>query len=295
MSKKTADKLLREATCYKQLTMSHYCLISPQKVNKGTSRMPTKGHATKKKKTPTKGKLSKSNTKENLSMLTWIRKEVPDPKSIPLEQNKINDRTDIEKDLTNIDTKTIGDVKQHSYDSFAKYGVKVPTLDDIINHQKKLERLEKIAAEFELMDDYIEPPMEFHVIEPKKSVKILGCKHLTDDQLKVIFQQNYQYLYDIHHGISFCERYIRFQKEDYRNNFTVKDLKYNTSMITFKLDQILLLVDLLFEKFDDGKYGSAMQYFFKVLLPELCKKIFMDTHNMTDNEATVYLDNRPVE
>jgi len=184
--------------------------------------------------------------------------------------------------------------KRTTSGSFDKYGISTPSVEEILEYQKNLESQLKCIDDF---DAQYEPQecVEFNIEEPKALV-MLDCKHLTNEEINKAFDENYQYVYDIFHGIRHSARHERFKKENVQDQFTSKDLKYNTSTITFSDEQKQLLLSRLDKKFNQDEIlcSNTTRYFFKVLLPELCTKIFMDVHNMTFEEATKYLDNRSV-
>ncbi|KAK5644958.1 hypothetical protein RI129_006258 [Pyrocoelia pectoralis] len=178
-------------------------------------------------------------------------------------------------------------IKRQPSGSFTKYGVILPTFEEALTHKQELDKLKKAIDEFDVSDDSIER-FVLETEEPIKAIRILDCKHLSDEELRQKLEQNYEYLYNIVHGISKSERHKKFTTAQYKTGTRTDDLTYNTSMITFTFEQKQLLLHYLSKNFGDNN-----QYFFKVLLPELCTKIFMDTHNMTYSEAVSYLDSRP--
>lgn len=179
-------------------------------------------------------------------------------------------------------------LQRHPSGSFQKYGVILPTYEEALLHKQKLEEMKRAIADFDVSNDSISD-FELEVEEPKP-IEILDCKHLSDERLEEELKLNHQYLYDIVNGIRKSKRHDKFMNAMYKTGTKTDDLTHNTSMITFTFEQKRLLLKYLSKNF-----GDNTQYFFKVLLPELCTKIFMDTHNMTYSEAVSYLNSRPAK
>ncbi|CAH0553409.1 unnamed protein product [Brassicogethes aeneus] len=178
--------------------------------------------------------------------------------------------------------------------SFEKYGVLMPSMKDVLSDQKELEKLKRQVNELKEIED-VSLDLTFSIKDICKENKIetLSCKLLTTDKLTDLFYENKSYLQDILNGKQYSERHERFYNYNPTYDLTTMDLNYNTSMIVFTYDQIELLTDLLTENFD--REEKLTSYFFKVLLPEFCIKIFMDVHDMTYEEALMYLETRPIE
>ncbi|KAB0795014.1 hypothetical protein PPYR_11853 [Photinus pyralis] len=238
------------------------------------------------------GKRTKSDNPERIA-----KKEAK-----PLEKNgqttKPNNHRNVKGQTTKKKTKTSEkederkqnsrSLQRHPSGSFQKYGVILPTYEEALLHKQKLEEMKQAIADFDVSNDSISD-FELDFEEPKP-IEILDCKHLNDEQLEEELKLNHQYLYDIVHGIRKSERHDKFMNAMYKTGTKTDDLTHNTSMITFTFEQKRLLLKYLSKKF-----GDNTQYFFKVLLPELCTKIFMDTHNMTYSEAVSYLNSRPAK
>ncbi|KAJ8918901.1 hypothetical protein NQ315_016803 [Exocentrus adspersus] len=185
--------------------------------------------------------------------------------------------------------------KKKPSDSFEKYGMVVPSVEEILKEQKDLAQYQNQIESFATVDDQtFELPFSLDDLKNEDAViddNILGCKHLTPDDISKAFNDNLEYASDIFHGRKYSERHEKFY--DAKNyTTTVKDLCYSTSTIVFSFEQKEQLVSMLKKEFDPSNRGTA--YFFQVLLPELCLKIFMDTHGMTKDEAVRYLDTRPI-
>ncbi|KAB0801128.1 hypothetical protein PPYR_05482 [Photinus pyralis] len=180
-----------------------------------------------------------------------------------------------------------------SREDFKRYGMHVPTFQEMMAYRKEYEKMEK---EVEFIDAAIAEPIIKVPEEPQKEpVPILDCKHLTEDQLQILLEQNYLFAHNIFHGITKNARHDRFKATKYhRITFSKSNLIYNTSMIVFSYEQKRFMLKYLYSKFDnEGEFHTQTDYFFKVLLPELCTKIFMDTYQMTKEEAESYLAVRP--
>ncbi|KAG5877277.1 hypothetical protein JTB14_038313 [Gonioctena quinquepunctata] len=180
--------------------------------------------------------------------------------------------------------------------SLIKYGVLLPTVDEIIQDQKDLEKYKNQVESFRpLYDTSFE--LSFSTKNqnrtPNVSQTILDCKMLSLSQVTDHFRANVEFLSDIFHNKVPNERHARYYDKNTKAiTLTTRDLSYNTSMIVFTFEQKEHMVNLLKEEFDPN--DNMTHYFFQVLLPELCLKIFMDTHEMSYEDALIYLDERPV-
>ncbi|CAH0560248.1 unnamed protein product [Brassicogethes aeneus] len=187
-------------------------------------------------------------------------------------------------------------IKLTRTDSFEKYGVLMPTLDDILEDKKKLDTQKQKLQEARQIED-ISLDLTFSLNKSADNEvgkeNILGCKHLTNPELTDLFNKNKCYLSEIISGEKYSERHSRFHNYNVKYDLTTKDLTYNTSMIVFSHDQIEHMMNLLSENFDPD--DKLTQYFFKVLLPEFCTKVFMDVHNMSQEETLMYLETRPLD
>ncbi|KAK5639046.1 hypothetical protein RI129_011538 [Pyrocoelia pectoralis] len=154
----------------------------------------------------------------------------------------------------------------------------------------------KESIEFiDALDSQPEPTLDFKIDEPKPTaIPMLDCKHITKEELEMQLEKHYQFVHDIFHAISKSERHEKYKDRKYHSMSSSQDsLTYNTSMITFSYEQKEIMLSYLYKKFDNNEFHTQTDYFFKVLLPELCTKIFMDIHNMSKDEAVAYLDRRP--
>lgn len=181
-------------------------------------------------------------------------------------------------------------------ESFRKYGVTLPSVEEILKEQEDLAAYKNQIESFKDIDEKIFE-LPFFVKDLKDTQvaneNILGCKHLSIHDIEEAFCENLDYVSDIFHGKRYSERHEIFFEANVRNyELTVNDLRYNTSTIVFSFEQKEHLLALLKKEFDSEDKWTL--YFFQVLLPELCLKIFMDTHAMAYDEAVKYLDTRPI-
>ncbi|KAF5300178.1 hypothetical protein FQA39_LY11212 [Lamprigera yunnana] len=167
-----------------------------------------------------------------------------------------------------------------------KYGTRVPSIKYIMEYKKNFEeekrQMEELRKGVNFMTE--EELIDFSSIceELKPLTETLNCKHLTISDLKKALKQNDKFLYDIYYGISYCERHELFYK-----NCVASRLSSNVSMIAFTYPQLKVFLNFFDKKFDNSL--GKISYYFQVLLPELCIKVFMDTHKMTYEEAFEYL------
>lgn len=170
------------------------------------------------------------------------------------------------------------------------YGVLVPSIDEIIADQKcfskykiQVEKAQALEAPIMKMPNI---PMKY-----KDEETYLDCKHLTLEDINEQFKKNLSFLSGILKGHTPSDRHQQYNDKMNRiHKFT--NLTFSTSTIVFGFEQLDLIISLLHEEFDPLYKKTC--YIFKVLLPELCLKIFMDIHNMNKTDAISYLDKRPV-
>ncbi|KAF2905099.1 hypothetical protein ILUMI_01083 [Ignelater luminosus] len=295
---------------YKQLTMSNYSSGQSSPKEKAFE-MPSVHSRNKKSNSVKKGVSSKKkgandkDCKRNLTKITgWLSKDT--------KKSKVNQQTEDVENKANKEQITTTSknsektkfpeekdskktFKRNTSGSFAKYGLHIPSFEDIIESQKKYDNHQQYLDKLDEMN-YSQESLELNIDEPCGTTVTLNCKHLTNEEIRKAFEQNKGYIYNIFNGSTYSERHERFQKENPKDQFTTKDLKYNTSMLVFTYEQKEELLSYLYKYFDsDSGLGSNNQYFFKVLLPELCLKIFMDVYNMNYDEANEYLEKMPIE
>lgn len=179
-------------------------------------------------------------------------------------------------------------------ESFKKYGVIVPSLDEIVAAQQEFSNYKTRVAEAQTLR---EPTFKM-LSSPQKSNlsedKLLDCKHLTIEEVTKYFKNNLPLLRDIINGKKYCDRHRRyFDKKNKLDVLTTRDLTYSISTIVFNFEQVDHMITLMRNEFDPDDHKTS--YFFKVLVPELCLKIFMEVYNMNKREATTYLENRPIQ
>lgn len=121
----------------------------------------------------------------------------------------------------------------------------------------------------------------------------IDCTHMTNQELKEAFDRNLPYLLDIYNGTRYSSRHEQYFSEQLTDIFSTNSLMCSSSLSIFNGEQKLYLAKKIAKNFKDLE--SNTQYYFKVLLPDICLKIFMDEHNMTQEEAINYLDNKPVK
>lgn len=179
---------------------------------------------------------------------------------------------------------------------YKKYGVVLPTVEELLKEKEDLENYKNQLEQFDSINQLrleLSTYKENLQTEPVHSEHILDCKHLSLQIILKYLKKNLKHLQDIMYKRVYNERHERFNNK-YKQTLTpsTSDLTYNTSMIVFTYDQIEFMIEKL-KKYLDPE-DQLTQYFFQVLLPELCLKIFMQTHNMSFEEAVIYLDKRPL-
>lgn len=170
----------------------------------------------------------------------------------------------------------------------------LPSVDEVLQEKKELELYKnKLETVHDIcMLNKVLSPLKNQEVCLKQHNQILDCKHLSLRKISKAVKNNLDDLKDIMCGKVFNERHKKFS-DRYKKilTLTTKDLTYNTSMVLFTYDQVEYMLTKL-KKYLDPE-DKLTEYFFKVLLPELCLKIFMQAHNMSYDDAVVYLDSRP--
>lgn len=176
--------------------------------------------------------------------------------------------------------------------SYQKYGVRVPSINSILKDIKDNKQFQANVNNLKF-DDYTVVHSNFEeILQNKCNRNIFDCKHMSDEAITEAFEKNLSYMEEICNGTRYSKRHELFHRQkSVSTSFIEKNLIYNTSMITFTQEQKKILLKMMIKTFTQ----LHMDYFFKVLLPELCLKIFIDEHNMTNEEAVNYLRECPVE
>ncbi|GJQ74404.1 hypothetical protein Trydic_g21275 [Trypoxylus dichotomus] len=179
-------------------------------------------------------------------------------------------------------------IKKSNNGSYDKYGIYMPSHQDMLNQKESCDNYNDVVQS--LMRLVV--PLPEVQINPLNNqvcaVKALNCKSMTIEKLIAAYRNNKQYLEGIIDGTIPSERHEKFKSVVSR-----EELTFNTSMIVFSNEQKQILASKLCERFGVG--SSCSNYYFKVLLPELCLKIFMDEHSMSREQAIEYLDCYPVD
>lgn len=186
--------------------------------------------------------------------------------------------------------------KQKQSETFKKYGVIVPSLDEIVADQTKFVTYKIQVEEAQaLREPTFKMPFSPEKMNHLEEEGSLDCKHLPLTAITNYFNDDLPFLRDIINGKQFSDRHKRYLNKNLnKNNYlTANDLTYNTSTIVFTFEQLDHIISLMHTEFDPEEKETA--YFFKVLIPELCLKIFMKTHNMNKRKAIKYLEIRPLE
>ncbi|KAL3280265.1 hypothetical protein HHI36_017760 [Cryptolaemus montrouzieri] len=181
-------------------------------------------------------------------------------------------------------------------DSFEKYGMVLPSLKEILKNAEELKRETAALEEFDKMynetditlSDELKQLLDVENSPGKNGRELLDCKDLCLSDLDKYFADHVVHIRDIFNEVVYSERH-----ETYKNVAMRGKLVYNTSMVVFTHDQIGHLVKLLEIELDPERGNT--EYLFKVLLPELCLRIFMSKYDMTQEEAVDYLEWRPAD
>lgn len=181
-----------------------------------------------------------------------------------------------------IEQKSKGSSKKSSA-SFQKYGMLIPSYEDILKEREECDKYHALICSLEKLISPTED-IKLDISDDDPSEECKDCKHMTTDAIVSAFERNLDYLNKIRDGTIYRKRHELFKK-----TITNNGLIYNTSMILFKDEHKDMLIKKLCKQYGDDDLSSS-DYYFKVLLPELCLKIFMDEYSMTHEEAVRYLN-----
>lgn len=196
-------------------------------------------------------------------------------------------------------SKQIKRTKNSRRDSFEKYGVLLPSYQKVLENKIKIENeaiaLDAYEAEYGNHEISLLNTSQNsnHNTECSIEQDLLDCECLEDKELQEHFLLNLDYIKNIQNGSFESDRHKKFLNYDPSRYFTLQDLCYSPSTFVFNINQKDLMLKMLEDYFDPE--GENTDYLFKVLLPELCLKIFMDVHEMNRSEAIDYLNWRPLE
>lgn len=284
--RKALEILTTKLHSLKQVSLSNY-IKSPENVKAQPKAAKTKRVAKPRKTKIVNYKLSPKITEYN----GWI--ETSKAKMFK-ENYSENDLLQMEKPKKKNCQKKLdlGEKRESKVSaSYRKYGVKVPSINSILKDIKDNEQFQECVNNLKF-DDYTVVNSDFEEICQKKWDNIFDCKHMSDEDITEAFEKNLSFMKDIFNGTRYSKRHELFhRKTSVSTSFIEKNLIYNTSMITFTQEQKKILLKMMIKTFTQ----QHMDYFFQVLLPELCLKIFIDEHNMTNEDAVKYLREGPVE
>lgn len=233
---------------------------------------------------------SQSNPKTKCNVTKWKRKERTEKTNAGLNCSESDDTEDLP--TFNVQTKKPS-TKKRKIALKKRKNVK-PLWEQLLLEAKELEEYKiKVAKARELVaeDDCEETSWPTFTVKKKSNQPvspILDCKQLTLKEIKQYFEKNICFLMNIMSGEHYCKRHSEFKQKHLQNSEYYLTVSF--SMIAFSFEQIHEMANLMSECFDSD--NEKDEYFFKVLIPELCLKIFMNTHNMSEEEAVDYLKNR---
>ncbi|XP_050296682.1 uncharacterized protein LOC126736396 [Anthonomus grandis grandis] len=189
---------------------------------------------------------------------------------------------------------TVRKRKAKQPDSFQKYGAHLPSAEELITTQNQLSSYKNQVQEAQ----HVREPLFKSLCTPEKvkdiqPLPLLDCKHLSLEDIDRYFEDNITFLSQIITGKIYSDRHKRYyDKENVQDIQTAANLTCSTSTIVFSFEQLDKMIALMREKFDPKDLNTS--YSVKVLVPELCLRIFMDVHGMNKREANRYLLNRPI-
>lgn len=263
-----------------------------------SKRIRSKKNSTRaKSKSKTKNKTCETpvqncTTEVNSPLEKWIqRKRSDSPWDRFKELAKHNQTQQNAKNDTNT-SKPKKKLKFCRNDSFEKYGVVLPTVDQILNNMDTIRKEGKILDEYDKLycESDIAIPTSLKTISdsPEKTIPLLSCEHLSQFELDKYVIKYLDYLKDISKGVEYSQRHETYNKHNSKSKLT-----FSFSMIVYKESQLEYLTERIEELLDPE--GKRTEYLFMVILPELCLKIFMNEFEMSKTEAVDYLNRRPVD
>lgn len=293
------DSISTTSPRLKQLGIGHFCSPLQQRNSQNSSIFSTSPvmNTKPKRKYAERSKTSK-DVPAKYKLDGWLCKKQPKknencqpPISSAKTNNLTKSKSESSKNKSNQKANTRVKKSKNDDELCSRYNnIRLPSIKDIVQYEESL-RKEKECLEYFDSLHCSQKSIEFSDIDTEEDV-VLDCKHLELSKLTICYQSNFKYISDIFHGKRYNERHETFLKMEKVNEaFTERELRYNVSMISFTFEQKEHLLDMLHEDFVETTMGGNSQYFCKVLLPELCLKIFMDTHHMNNEEAVEYLEN----
>lgn len=168
-------------------------------------------------------------------------------------------------------------------------------IDEILANKKRLADYQKEVYECDTkVNEFLSKKTPINPISPKKQTnkKILDCHKVTNVELEDAFEKHKETLKGIIDGVIPSARHHQFHNFLYKDSMSRSSLNYNSVTGVFTYDQKNFIAKMLEKEFDPN--NSLMKYFFQVLLPEFCLIIFSDVHKMTKEDASAYLDQRPL-
>ncbi|RZC43275.1 hypothetical protein BDFB_011938, partial [Asbolus verrucosus] len=250
---------------------------------------------TSRKRTPDKRKRGKID-EHSPKITQWLNKENDNVKKSKCKKEKKDKANDsklkpLDIAVNKVSEKTKSGRKRTKLErnsSFETYGIVIPSYEKILEDQKKFEEHKNQVKIFDAFDDKIlEKSFNIECLKEveKFSGDILDCKHLSLVELSDGFNKHIATLRDIMNEKKFSERHNRYhQKNKANDGFSMRDLRCSTSAVVFTQEQKDHMLDLM--RIDLDPEDKLTNYFFQVLLPELCLLLFMDCHNMSRKKAT---------
>lgn len=175
----------------------------------------------------------------------------------------------------------------------SKHDVVMPSYEKIMADIKKYDEHKAMIMKLEKFDESIfNKPIPNDCLLPNKvsNLKALDCKHLSFEQLKASFHSHKDLLWEIFTGTRYHKSHELFEMMGHRHKANVNA---GATFLALTQEQIDYLMDQLRAEFDPE--NNKLLYFFQVLLPHLCLLIFMDEHEMSEEEANLYFDKMPID
>ncbi|XP_066156434.1 uncharacterized protein [Euwallacea fornicatus] len=205
------------------------------------------------------------------------------------------------EDLPTFNTKPIRK-KQNLTKTFKKYGVIVPSLEEILAEQKQIREYKKqVQQVMQLKKPNLSALTTLTNERRSDRIRLqvsdaigLNCLHLTLEQIALYFNKHVSDMKKIIDKKFPSERHKNccLEKNAVPQNISYLDLEYTSRSMVFTFDQVDHMATLITTHFDSEDIST--KHLFQVLIPELCFKIFMDVHKMDKQQAKSFFDKRPV-
>ncbi|XP_066253856.1 uncharacterized protein [Euwallacea similis] len=252
---------------------------------------------------PSVKKLSKASSKTSAGTsstpVKGTKKRPLSTKPVVKKKTLLNDNSMCSEDLPTFNTEPIRK-KQKLTKTFEKYGVIVPSLEEILVEQEQIrEYKEQVQRAMKLKKlnftalTILTNVRRSERISDQVSKAIpLDCKHLALEKITWYFNKYMPVRKIINRKFtSRRQKQYYFKKNGISQNGPYLDLEYSSTSMVFTFEQVDHMANLMKNRFESENIN--IQYLCQILISELCFKIFMDVHNMDRQQAKTFFDKCP--